>query len=151
MTDIVLFNDLKLPLLGTLSGRRVGNFPDRPYVIDASGSAHYWSADVNQVKMLGRGMKKLNRLLLQANRPGGELKVGPIFTSPLIERSTRQLIIDFGIVDKATIYLQMFEVPRIELDDEDLQIKLMECFHLLAEDAASLPPGTGGPRSRLAR
>jgi hypothetical protein len=134
-----------LPTMGSLAAWRLFSEPALPYQIEASASSVFWSAAADDIRNLGAA-ERLVDFRLRAAAHGDGVQVGSVFAR---REATGASIIDFGIADDETVFLQMFDLPKVLLQGEQSR-QLLAALHRLGEDARSLGGIVGGT-SRLAR
>jgi hypothetical protein len=132
---------VKLPEIGPLSVFRSFNDQSFPFRLEAGGDT--WSMTVNDAARLGRCADTIARRFHGAATRGDSVKAGPVFRR---KDDAGALIIEIGIDDDDTMYLQLFELPRVTLRDAQSRA-LLAALQRVGEDARTC----GGDALGLAR
>jgi hypothetical protein len=138
--------EIELPTIGALAAWRDFNEQLFPYRLERY--ADVWSMTVDDAARLGRCADVIMRRFNFAARRGESVKSGPLF---IRKEDSGELIIEIGIVDDESIYLQLFDLPKLTLRDEQSR-KLLVALRRVGDDARGISGGGGGGiASRLAR
>jgi len=146
MTAGLRIFEIRLPVIGALAVWRDFNEELFPFRIECS--ADVWSLTTSDAVRLGYCADTIANRFHGAAKRGDAVKAGRVFSR---KDDAGEPIIEIGIVDDATTYLQLFDLPRVELQGERSRA-LLAALRRLGEDARGIPGGGGGGiASRLAR
>ena len=120
---------LRLPVIGEVSVFRAFDEALFPFRLDAGGDA--WSMTVGDAARLGRAAGTIARRFRSAVRSGDGVAVGSVFRR---RDMAGALIIEIGIVDDASIFVQLFELPQVTLRGEQID-ELVDGLLHVGDDA----------------
>lgn len=146
MTAGLLIFEVKLPTIGRLAMWR--NFTEQsfPFRLECGGAT--WLMSIRDAASFGYSAVRAGNRLRGAATRGGTVQLGSVFRR---DDDTGTFIAEIGIVDDTTIYVQLFEFPRVELQGGQAE-QLLAALLRLDADVRSIPGGFGGSiASRLAR
>lgn len=129
MTASVRIFQIELPTIGALSAWRDFNGQLFPFRLECS--ADVWSMTVDDAARLGRSADTVARHFRSAASRGDNVKVGPVFVR---KGDAGELIIEMGIADDDTTYLQLFDLPKVVLQAKQSRA-LLAALRRVAEDA----------------
>ena len=97
---------------------------------------------------LATAPSRIGNRFRRAARTGNSVEVGQIFRR---DDDTGAFIAEIGIADTTTMYVQIFDLPRVELRGEQAE-PLLGALRRLDVDVRAIPGGYGGGiASKLAR
>jgi hypothetical protein len=133
--SLTLFQLDGLPVLGRLEARRLFDGREFPYELECSAWPEFWSMEVRDATALGWVASRIDFLFRLAAQRQETVKVGPVFSRKM--NGTKELIVELGITNNTTIYLQMFTLPRATLRGEQIGV-LLAALRRLDEDAGGI-------------
>lgn len=139
--------EIRLPTIGALQVWR--DFTEQaffPYRLECGGAT--WLMSLSDAASLGYSAVRAGNRFRGAARRGDTIRLGSVFRR---DDDTGTFIAEIGIVDDTTMYVQLFEFSRVELQGEQVE-KFLAALLRLDADVRSIPGGFGGGlASRLAR
>ena len=138
--------EVNLPTIGHLAVWRDFSEQSFPFRLECGDAT--WLMSIRDAASLGYSAVRAGNRLRGAAKRGDTVQLGSVFRR---DDDTGTFIAEIGVVDDTTMYVQLFELPRVELQGEQVE-KFLAALLRLDADVRSIPGGFGGSiASRLAR
>jgi hypothetical protein len=132
MTAGLRICEIKLPVIGGLAVWRDFGEQLFPFRLECGGDI--WSMTIHDAVRLGRCADTVVRRFEGAARRGDSVNVGRVFSR---KDTAGEVIIEFGIDDDVTTYLQLFDLPRVTLQGAQAE-QLLAALRRVGDDASSI-------------